>query len=63
MQADSSKPTKDVFTLERAEEDDEFEEFERDGSFPPHSITRRLEAQRGESFRLYSLGRQLGHDE
>ncbi|KNB41601.1 hypothetical protein JH06_4958 [Blastocystis sp. subtype 4] len=30
MQPDQSKPTKEVFNLERAEEDDEFEEFERD---------------------------------
>ena len=31
MQSTTSIPKKDNFTLERAEEDDEFEEFERDG--------------------------------
>ena len=42
MQADSSKPMKDTFTLERAEEDDEFEEFERDGPFLRYWMTNRL---------------------
>lgn len=32
------------FTLERAEEDDEFEEFERDGAFSPVAMTNRLES-------------------
>ena len=31
MQSATSIPKNDNFTLERAEEDDEFEEFERDG--------------------------------
>ena len=44
MQTDSSKQTKDAFSLERAEEDDEFEEFERDGPFRLRRITDRLEA-------------------
>ena len=33
MQPDQSPSPPEEFTLERAEEDDEFEEFERDGSF------------------------------
>ena len=34
------------FSLERAEEDDEFEEFERDGAFSPVVVTNRLESGR-----------------
>ena len=33
MQSTTSVPNNDNFTLERAEEDDEFEEFEREGLF------------------------------
>lgn len=45
MQPDQSKSTKEVFNLERAEEDDEFEEFERDGSLRGEKVINRLETK------------------
>ena len=58
----STKDSNNVpFTLERAEEDDEFEEFERDGGKREFSITNRLEYIWSKPFRFYSLGRQLGY--
>ena len=45
MQPAQSKPTKEVFNLERAEEDDEFEEFERDGELRLLNVINRLETK------------------
>ena len=51
------------FSLERAEEDDEFEEFERDGAFSPVVVTNRLESGRTVVVRVDLMGGQLGHGE
>ena len=45
MQPDQSKQPKEVFNLERAEEDDEFEEFERDGILRLQNMSNRLETK------------------
>ena len=62
MQNSTKDTNKVSFTLERAEEDDEFEEFERDGGNCVISIITRLEHNWSKSFWFNSLGRQLGYD-
>ena len=50
MQNSTKDTNKVSFTLERAEEDDEFEEFERDGGNCVISIITRLEHNWSKSF-------------